>query len=181
VVAPYSYGYRPYYANRAYFSLYLPYYGYNNYSPYLYASYIPYYGGLGLPSYPLIAGYGGAYVPPVAAAQPENQAERPRDGAAHLQLTVPENAEVLIDGVKTTQTGTTREFVTPQLAPGSRYAYKITVRSVNAKGQVVDDTRDIRFQADDWFGIDFTRPTPSGPTPGSPLTPLPRPKTIQDQ
>jgi uncharacterized protein (TIGR03000 family) len=181
VAAAYAYNhnyYRPYYANRGYFSFYLPYYGFNNYAPYYYASYVPYYGGLGLPSYPLVAGYGGSYAPSVAATQPQGQAERPRDGAAHLQLTVPENAEVLIDGVATTQTGSTREFVTPQLAPGSRYAYKITVRTRDAKGQVVDDTRDIRFQADDWFGIDFTRPAPpTGPQPA----PLPLPKSTKEE
>jgi uncharacterized protein (TIGR03000 family) len=178
VIAPYSYGYRPYYANRSYLSFYLPYYGYNNYAPYYYASYVPYYGGLGLPYYPLVAGYGGSYAPSVAATQPQGQSERPRDGAAHLQLTVPENAEVLIDGVATTQTGTAREFVTPQLAPGSRYVYKITVRTRDAKGQVVDDTRDIRFQADDWFGIDFTRPAPP---PGPQTAPLPLPKTTKEE
>jgi uncharacterized protein (TIGR03000 family) len=166
--------YRPYY-NRPYFSFYLPYYGYgygyNDYSPYYYASYVPYYGGLGLPSYPLIAGYGGGYAPSVAATQPQGQSERPRDGAAHLQLTVPENAEVIIDGMKTTQTGTSREFTTPQLSPGSRYVYKITVRTMDAKGQVVDDTRDIRFQADDWFRRDFTQPAPA---PGPQAAPLPK-------
>jgi uncharacterized protein (TIGR03000 family) len=167
--------YRPYYGYRPYFASYLPYYGYgygyNDYAPYYYASYVPYYGGLGLPSYPLIAGYGGGYAPSVAATQPQGQSERPRDGGAHLQLTVPENAEVIIDGTKTTQTGTSREFTTPQLSPGSRYVYKITVRTMDAKGQVVDDTRDIRFQADDWFRIDFTQPAPS---PGPQAAPLPK-------
>jgi uncharacterized protein (TIGR03000 family) len=87
-----------------------------------------------------------------------------------LLLMVPENAEVLIDGMKTTQTGTTREFVTPQLTPGSRYVYTFTVRHANSRGNVVDDSRDIRFGADDWFSIDFTRPAP-----------LPLPRTVKNE
>ena len=94
--------------------------------------------------------------------------------AAHFQLTVPENAEVFVDGVKTVETGTVREFATPKLNPGSRYTYKMTVRYVNAQGKLVEDSRDINFQANDWFGIDFTRPPPAQPLP----TPAP-PKAIQ--
>jgi uncharacterized protein (TIGR03000 family) len=182
----YGYGYRPYYAAyRPFFGFYAPYYGYNDYWPGYYASYVPYYGGLGFPSYPLIAGLADSYAPPVAGGQApiaggqapnQPQAEQPpRDGAAHLQLTVPENAEVLIDGTATTQTGSTREFVTPQLNPGSKYVYKVTVRSQDAAGKVREDTRDIRFQADDWFSIDFTRPPPPAPQAAPP------PKTGKDE
>jgi uncharacterized protein (TIGR03000 family) len=162
---------------------YIPYYGggYGGYGGG--GGYTPYYdsGYGGLPAYPLVAASGSGYAPPIAVGQQApnqaQQAERPpRDGAAHLQLTVPENAEVVIDGTATTQTGSAREYVTPQLTPGSRYVYKITVRSKDATGKVVEDTRDIRFQADDWFSVDFTRPPP-GPAPA----PLPLPKKTKDE
>jgi uncharacterized protein (TIGR03000 family) len=96
------------------------------------------------------------------------------DGAGHLQLHVPENAEVFIDGTKISQTGTTREIVTPTLKPGTRYTYRISVRYADASGKVADDTREIRFQADDWFAIDFTRPAPP---PGT--APAPAPLQLQ--
>ncbi len=169
--------YRPYYAG-----LYLPYYGYYSsyypdlYSPYYgygigaFAAYAPYYGGMSLPAYPLLAAGDAAYAPPATVTQPApSQTDRPpADNAFHLQLTVPANAEVIIDGAKTQETGTTREYVSPALNPGTRYSYKLTVRYTNAAGTPVEDTRDIAFQANDWFSIDFTRPAPR------PTAPLPQ-------
>jgi uncharacterized protein (TIGR03000 family) len=179
--------FRPYYANLYVpyyaFSAYGPYYGYpyggyDGYYPYSYGygmsafgSYAPFYGGLSLPAYPLVAGYG-AYSG-IGAAQPTSE-RPPPDDAVHLQLTVPENAEVWIDGAKSTQTGAVREFVSPALTPDSRYSYKITVRYTNAQGKEVEDTRQIRFQANDWFSIDFTRPAPTTPAPKA-NAPLPKP------
>jgi uncharacterized protein (TIGR03000 family) len=169
----YGYGfYRPYYG-----AYYLPYYS-NYYSPLDYgagfAAYSPYYGGLGA-SYPIIAAYGSANVPLTSDAQAAaglSSADRPpADDFAHLQLTVPENATVLIDGTSTTQTGSVREFVTPALAPGSRYSYKIAVQYTDAQDKVVEDARDIRFRANDWFSIDFTRPQPQQQVPATPLLP----------
>jgi uncharacterized protein (TIGR03000 family) len=159
--------------------------GYGGYGLGAFGSYSPYYGGMGLGAYPMMA-YGNA-APGLAgnaAVQPQqlqaqqppdqSQSERPpADGAAHLQFMVPENAEMLIDGTKTTQTGAAREFVTPVLTPGAHYTYKVTVRYTDAKGKVVNDTRDIRFQADDWFSIDFTRPAPLPPAPAAPQLPVP--------
>jgi uncharacterized protein (TIGR03000 family) len=182
-------GYRPYYAYGGYlpyaFGSYLPYYS-NYYSPFDYgaafASYSPYDGGLGASAYSLVAGYGSANVPPVSdaqAASPSPADQPPPDNLAHFQLTVPENAEVLIDGTRTTQTGSVREFMTPALTPGSRYSYKVTVRYSDAQGKVVEDARDIRFQANDWFAIDFTRPPPAQQAPAPAASPLPR--AIRDQ
>jgi len=175
----YSGGYRPYHNGfyRPYYGAYLPYaYGY---SPFDYAAgfgfYSPYYGGMS--SYPLAAAYAGAYSPSVADTQAQEPApaERPAaDDAAHLQLTVPENAEVLFDGTATTQTGSVRDFATAALTPGSRYSYKVTVRYTNAQGKLVEDARDIRFQANDWFSIDFTRPPPAQQAPAPAAQPLPK-------
>jgi uncharacterized protein (TIGR03000 family) len=177
--------YRPYNNGiyRPHARAYLPYYGYGAW-PYYgygwgfggYGAYAPYYGGVSLAAYSnLDPGLyaGGAAAP---AQDPQAAADRPPpDDAAHLQLIVPENAEVIVDGMKTTQTGTTREFVTPQLPTGSRYSYQITVRYTDKNGKAVEDTRDIRFQANDWFAIDFTRPAPTMPTPA------PLPKKTKDE
>jgi uncharacterized protein (TIGR03000 family) len=178
----YGYGYRGGY--------YRPYgfYGYGGY-PFLGVGigvgfYAPYYGSY---AYPLPPGY--AYSPypatVIAGAPPQapqgpqvSQApgaapapERPApDGAGHLQLLVPVNGEVFIDGSKISQTGAMREIVTPKLKPGLRYTYRISVRYPDASGKIIDDTREIRFQADDWFTIDFTRPAPpqgAAPPPGA--------------
>ena len=128
-------------------------------------------GGLGLGGYGLYRPY---YASPVIAAPvvppanpavapanpPTPPAAPPPDNAAHLQLIVPENAEVLFDGGKTSQTGTTREFVSPRLTPGKVFNYTITVRSIDANGKTNVDKRVINVQANDWFSIDFTRPAP---------------------
>jgi hypothetical protein len=58
------------------------------------------------------------------------------------------------------QAGMMRAIVTPKLQVGTRYIYKVTVRAPSTQGQTVDDTRDIRIKANDWFTIDFTRPAP---------------------
>jgi uncharacterized protein (TIGR03000 family) len=148
-------------------------YGSGLYAPYGY--FRPYYGyglgGIGLGGVGL-GGYGyyrPYYASPVIVAPgvtPPNPAVAPidptppSDNAAHLQLIVPENAEVLFDGGKTQQTGTTREFVSPPLPPGKVYSYTITVRSTDANGKTNVDKRVINVQANDWFRIDFTRPAP---------------------
>jgi uncharacterized protein (TIGR03000 family) len=82
-----------------------------------------------------------------------------------LQLVVPQNAEVLFDGGKTTQTGTTREFVSPKLSPGKLFDYTISVRYLDGNGKDVTDQRVIHVRANDWFRIDFTRPAPPEPIP----------------
>jgi uncharacterized protein (TIGR03000 family) len=41
---------------------------------------------------------------------------------------VPAGAEIWFNGEKTTQTGTRRLFLSPELEPGNRYAYDVTAR-----------------------------------------------------
>src|SRR5438876_9797381 len=50
------------------------------------------------------------------------------DNTFHLELTVPPNAEVIVDGVRTTQRGPKREFVSPPLSPDESSTYKVAVR-----------------------------------------------------
>jgi uncharacterized protein (TIGR03000 family) len=178
--------YRPYYAlGVGGLGYYRPYYGYGlggfglgyglggyglggyGWGGYGYA---PYYGGYG-------AGYGSGYYSPDAASPavvtvPDGSAPNvgaapeekpPQDNAAHLQLIVPEDAEVYFDGVKTSKTGRVREFVSPVLTPGKSFTYVIEVRSGAATGKPVVDRREIHVGANDWFQIDFTKPAPANP------------------
>jgi hypothetical protein len=48
-----------------------------------------------------------------------------------------------------------REFATPKLTSGNTYAYTVRVRTPTS-----DETRTIRFKANDWWAVDFTKPEP---------------------
>jgi uncharacterized protein (TIGR03000 family) len=97
---------------------------------------------------------------PAPAPGPESvPAEAGLENTCRLDLTVPEHAEVVIDGVRTTERGTKRKFVSPPLTPGAPSSYKVSVRYTNAKGQAVDDTRLIPVSANERVHVDFTRPS----------------------
>src|SRR5436190_1216765 len=84
---------------------------------------LPFYGGYGTAPYAAAATPPASYPnPAVASVGPENAP--PPDNAAHLQLLVPESAQILFDGEPATQTGKVREFVSPALTPGKVYTYK---------------------------------------------------------
>jgi uncharacterized protein (TIGR03000 family) len=169
--------YGPYHGGFYPHGYYRPYgYPYGWYRPYGVSIgigfYVPYYGSYAYPVAPTYVVPAAPYAAPVVvgaspadpAGQPPTGAvasqKPPADNAGHFQLMVPENAEVLIDGKQIVQTGPVREIVTPALQAGTRYTYKFSVRYTNAQGKAVDDTREIHFQANDWFAIDFTRPAP---------------------
>jgi uncharacterized protein (TIGR03000 family) len=128
-----------------------------------YGVYAPYYGTSVYVAAPAVTGSPNLYANGSAAPSPAQAP--PPDNAAHLQLAVPENAEVFVDGEKTNQTGSVREFVSPPLDRGSSYNYRISVRYTGANGKPVNDTRTIHVRANDWFRIDFTRPAPPDPLP----------------
>jgi uncharacterized protein (TIGR03000 family) len=143
-------------------------YGLGGYGMGGYGMYRPY-GGTTIvnPTTVVVAPPGGTGVPPVGGTgvPPVNQTPPPPDNAAHLQLLVPQNAEVLFNGDTTTQTGPSREFVSPPLTVGKAYDYIILVRYPGADGKTVTDRRVIHVRANDWFRIDFTRPAPPEPLP----------------
>jgi uncharacterized protein (TIGR03000 family) len=71
------------------------------------------------PSYP--SGYLTLEPPSTASLNP---ASAQADSTAHLTVRVPANAELWVDGSKTTSTGAVREFQSPPLPPG-QYTYKL--------------------------------------------------------
>ena len=90
---------------------------------------------------------------------PAEKLPPPTPNTAHLQLLVPETAEVLVEGVKTRKTGTVRDFVSPPLIPGRNMTYTIAVRYTDADGKPVEETHSVRVRANDRLRIDCTRPT----------------------
>lgn len=96
---------------------------------------------------------------PQAPPRPPEKLPQPTPNAAHLQLLVPENAEVLVEGQKTTTTGTVREFDSPPLPPGKNMIYAITVRYPDASGKPIEQTHSIRVRANDQLRIDCTHPS----------------------
>jgi len=137
-------------------------YGLGGYGLGGYGYYAPYYGGYGPP----VVYSAGGVAPNLTAANPAAASPPagtpPPDNAAHLQLLVPEDAEVWFAGVKIARAGRIREFVSPTLTQGRVFNYQIVVRYTDAAGKIVEDKRDIQVRANDWFRIDFTRPPPAG-------------------
>lgn len=78
---------------------------------------------------------------------------------ATIELTVPADAQVWFNGQATTQTGTTRRFVTPPLNPEGDYSYEVKVRW-NKDGEPVEETKQISVIAGGLRSFNFMRPAP---------------------
>jgi uncharacterized protein (TIGR03000 family) len=68
---------------------------------------------------------------------------------------VPADAEVWVDGAKTTSTGEGRLFVSPPLDPGVRHTYEIRARWTGSDGQPVDQTQIVGVFAGDRAVVRF--------------------------
>jgi uncharacterized protein (TIGR03000 family) len=79
-------------------------------------------------------------------------------GAVLLNVQVPENAKVWIDGAPTTSTGLSRSFVTPSLTPGRQFTYEVKAQW-NDGTQQVTRTRRIPVQAGQAIDINLQQPT----------------------
>jgi uncharacterized protein (TIGR03000 family) len=51
-----------------------------------------------------------------------------QENTVHIRLVVPDDAKVWFDNKETKQTGETRQFESPALAPGHQYVYDVKVR-----------------------------------------------------
>jgi len=67
----------------------------------------------------------------VSTAQLKAQETAP----AKVKITVPADAVIEVDGVKTTTTGVVRQFITPALTPGTKYVYQVKVTVMKAGGK----------------------------------------------
>jgi uncharacterized protein (TIGR03000 family) len=73
---------------------------------------------------------------------------------AVLNVQVPADASVWVEGAETKQTGATRSFVSPPLEYGRDYAY--TVKAQWKVGdKAVEDTRTVNVRAGDRKGVVF--------------------------
>jgi uncharacterized protein (TIGR03000 family) len=91
------------------------------------------------------------------------------DNAAHIRMKVPADAEVWFEGVKTTQTGPVRDFVSPPLDTGKSCFYQVRTRWTE-NGRMVEQTRKVNVRANAWIVVDFTRPDPGPKTLSVPQT-----------
>jgi uncharacterized protein (TIGR03000 family) len=178
--SPYYYaGYSPYYYSPYYYAGYSPYY----YSPYYYASYSPYYYSPYYASYYYTPAYNSlAYTPYVGSytTSPYNEqstyytdnsgytrpANQPftttsfsrtadaSDRTAHLRVIVPDpNADVVVDGARTSSTGTVRQFRSPALDDGT-YTYEVRATWLQ-DGQTRTKTEKIKVSPGSWSVINF--------------------------
>lgn len=80
-----------------------------------------------------------------------------KDPRAFLDVRVPtEEAQVLVDGVVSRQTGLTRRFVTPALKPGRSYVLRITVRWMSPYGYQ-STSENVTVRAGDARRVDLRR------------------------
>jgi len=161
-------GYRPYLGSGFYGSYYPRSYGgystgyystpgYSYYSAPSYSYYTPSYSYANTPS---ISGFGGtpesyqSFYPPESA----------NDNIVHVRVSVPSpDAEVWFEGTPTQQRGVTREFESPELAPGRSYTYHIRARWMD-NGQMRDETRALKVQPGQFMTVDFNRPDTTATT-----------------
>jgi uncharacterized protein (TIGR03000 family) len=84
----------------------------------------------------------------------------PGSASVLLNVRVPaNNAEILVDGQRTTQTGTQRQFISPPLAPGFEYTYTVEARW-QENGQQMNKTRKVSVQPGREVVVDFSQPDP---------------------
>jgi len=139
-------------------------YGYGGYGGWGYGGYggwgYPYAGGVGY-YYPDYAGY--SYPPYSAGYSPAPtvyqsfyaaQPAAPAPNTVLIDVNVPAEATVWIDGNPTTQTGANREYVTPALTPGQNYSYQVKARWMD-NGQPVEKTQKVTFQAGNQVQLNF--------------------------
>jgi uncharacterized protein (TIGR03000 family) len=80
------------------------------------------------------------------------------DTLAHLKVEVPADAQIWIEGVKTKETGTVRDFVSPPLTPGQDYTYDIRATWTDEAGHAVDQTKHVLVHAGSQILVNFLAP-----------------------
>ena len=95
---------------------------------------------------------------PAAPAAPAATVAPAKGGCLVLSVKVPQPAaEVLVDGVKTVQTGTDRIYESPPLDAGQAYKYTVTARWME-RGQVREVTRVVTGTPGEVVRVDFSTP-----------------------
>jgi uncharacterized protein (TIGR03000 family) len=151
-----------------------PWYGYDGWDyPWSYGrfrrGYAPdYYGYTNgyAPSYSYDYGYAPDYTtyPAPALSYPESSypvippadSSAAADNTVRINVRVPPDAEVWVEGQATRQAGPVREFASPPITPGRDYTYEIRARWREGDREVTR-ARDLTVRAGDAVSVDFTR------------------------
>jgi uncharacterized protein (TIGR03000 family) len=75
-----------------------------------------------------------------------------------IDVTVPADAKITLQGAKTTQTGSVRRFVSPPIAAGYQYAYNIQATWME-HGREVSQSRSFTVRPGDVVHVTFTHDT----------------------
>lgn len=102
----------------------------------------------------------GYQVPPGSTGQ-GGPANLTAAGSASIDIRVPSDAEVWIQGTKMTQSGELRRFVSPTLSPHQMYSYDITARWVGRDGNPVVRDRRVIVKPGDREAVSFVPPSSS--------------------
>jgi uncharacterized protein (TIGR03000 family) len=78
-----------------------------------------------------------------------------QNAPAHVVVTLPEGARLLVEGQPTRQTGASRTFVSPPLEPGVNYTYELTAEVVR-DGKSLAQTKNVRVRAGETTKVDFS-------------------------
>lgn len=124
-----------------------------------------YYSGYGYPGYYAYPRYSYPAYGPVyydayyyGASRPATEPVAPPSHTARVELRLPDpEAQVWIDGAKTSVAGRTRTYESPRLDPGPGYTYTVTA-AWNKDGRIVTEERKVAIEAGKTTLVDFTRP-----------------------
>jgi uncharacterized protein (TIGR03000 family) len=120
-----------------------------------------------------------SYVPtdhlPLAPEAPRGlTGRRPEQAIAYLDIRVPLDATLWVQGVRMTQSGTLRRFVSPPLRDDQDYTYTIKA-SWDENGQDVVENRQVKVHPGDRLEVDLRRATSEGGSSILRTRPLPIP------
>ena len=82
------------------------------------------------------------------------RAATPVDTMAHVTVRVPADAVIWFDETRMTSIGSSREYQSPPLTPGTRYTYDIRARW-NENGQTVSQTQKVEVTAGGRIDVTF--------------------------
>ncbi|HLJ94383.1 MAG TPA: TIGR03000 domain-containing protein [Gemmataceae bacterium] len=88
--------------------------------------------------------------------EPGTQGMSSRARPVRLEVRVPADAQVWIDGTKTQQKGTVRQFISPPIEPGRQYSYKIEAKWMD-KGNERTRTQTLAVRPGELQRVDLTK------------------------
>jgi uncharacterized protein (TIGR03000 family) len=151
------FGYFPGFFGYPWWAAWYPYYDLY-YNTYPYYGYDP--GYMSVPYYPGYPGYYGGDLgstTPTTPTAPMPSTIDPNDASAHFELTLPDaNADILVNGQRTSSRGAVRRYDSPAL-PSGDYSYSFRATWVNQEGQTISVERSVPAIPGTRLSLDFTK------------------------